>query len=506
MIRPIALVSAGTLGSRLTGFLRDALIAALFGAGHIADAFLFAFQFVNVARRFLSEGALNAIFVPAYLRIRNEAGRPAAAAFAGRALGSIGVAVMAAAVLLAVAAPRAISLLAPSFSAGASFQLAVDAARLMLPYLAFVGPLAVMAGVLNGEGRVALTSLSPLVFNATIIVMVAALLVGGIDATTAALALAAAVGLAGCLQLSFLGFSGMQYARPVRVSVDDEIRALFCRALPGMIAQSGPQLLLIAGAVIASASPAAVSWIYFASRLIELPLGLVSAVTGAVLIPKLSSSAPADSDEASSVALQLTLGLALPASIGLALLADPIVALLFQHGAFTPDDTRATALALTMLAGALPALALVKPLSAIFFARERTRQPVIASLAGLTLTIVAALVAEPRHGHAGVAAAISLGAWLTTLWLGMVLAAKRELAAGSAFWRNLACIALAGGLMGAVVAAAQAFDPLPGTGSLAARIGALMTLIALGIIAYAAALRLFGVVKFRIIRSAFGQR
>jgi putative peptidoglycan lipid II flippase len=498
MIRPVALVSAGTLGSRLSGFVRDALIAALLGAGGIADAFLLAFQFVNVARRLLSEGALNAVLVPAYLRIQSAAGEGTAAAFAGRALGTIGLAVIAVALLLGIAAPYAIAALAPGFARQPEFQLAVDTARLMLPYLAFVGPVAVMAAALNAHGRVALTSLSPALFNVVMIATVAALLIAGRSATQSALILAAAVGAAGCLQLIFLGFSGTQYARPARISLDPEIRALFCRALPGMIAQSGPQLLLVAGAIVASASPAAVSWIYFASRLVELPLGLVGAVTGAVLIPRLSSAPP----ETASGALQLTLGLALPASVGLALLATPIVALLFEHGAFTASDTQATALALTVLAGALPAFALTKPLAAIFFAREQMRQPVLATLAGLAATLIAAVVMHPRYGFAGVAAAIALGAWLTAIWLGAVLAATNELAVGVKGGRNLAFIILASALMGAAVAAAQGIIPVAGTGSLLTRALALGTLIALGLLVYGAALRLLGVVNFRIIRQA----
>jgi putative peptidoglycan lipid II flippase len=499
MIRPVALVSAGTLGSRLSGFVRDALIAALLGAGGIADAFLLAFQFVNVARRLLSEGALNAVLVPAYLRIRSAAGGTAAAAFAGRALGTIGLAVIAAALLLGIAAPYAITALAPAFARQPEFQLAVDTARLMLPYLAFVGPVAVVAAALNAHGRIALTSLSPVLFNLTMVATVAALLIAGKSATQSALILAAAVGGAGCLQLIFLGFSGTQYARPVRVSLDPETRALFCRALPGMIAQSGPQLLLVAGAVVAAASPAAVSWIYFASRLVELPLGLVSAATGAVLIPRLSHAAP----ETSSGALQLTLGLALPAAVGLALLATPIVTLLFEHGAFTASDTQATATALTVLAGALPAFALTKPLAAIFFAREQMRQPVLATLASLAVTLAAAAVMHPRYGFAGVAAAIALGAWVSAIWLGAVLAAKNELAIGAAGVRNLAFIILASAVMGAAVAAAQGIIPVADTGSLLTRAIALGTLIALGLLVYAVALRLLGVVNFRIIRSAF---
>src|SRR6185503_12397496 len=210
--------------------------------------------------------------------------------------------------------------------------------------------------------------------------------------------------------------SGTRHAAPVRVSLDTATRTLVGRALPGMIAQSGPQLLLVAGAVVASASPAAVSWIYFASRLVELPLGLVGAATGAVLIPMLSEVRRDEASTAtittSSTALQLTMGLALPASVGLGLLATPIVQVLFEHGAFTADDTRATALALTILATALPALVLTKPLSAIFLAREQMRHPLLATLAGIAVTRATASLAQPGYGYAAVAAAISLGAWL----------------------------------------------------------------------------------------------
>jgi putative peptidoglycan lipid II flippase len=499
LIRPLATVSAGTLGSRLSGFLRDALIAALFGAGFVADALLLAFQFVNVTRRLLSEGALNAMLVPAYARIRGNAGEVAAAAFAGRALGTIGLAVLVAAIVLGLAAPYAIAPLAPAFAGQPAFQLAVDTLRLMLPYLAFAGPVAVMAAVLNANGRVGLTAFSPVLFNVVMITAVVVLLFAKLPAAHAALALAAVVGAAGCLQLIFLGVSGTHYAKPVRLSLDGEIQKLFRRALPGMIAQSGSQLFLVAGAVIASASPSAIAFLYFASRLVDLPLGLVGTATGAVLIPRLSGDAPGDT---SASALQLTLGLALPAAVGLALLASPITVLLFEHGAFTASDTQATARALVILAAALPGFALARPMSAVFFAREQMTQPLIATLAGLAATVFAGILAEPRYGYAGVAAAISLGAWVTAFWLGAVLAVRNELAIDTRGWRNAAFIVVASALMAGAIEGALKIVPIA-DGDLLRRATALGTLIALGMLVYAASLRLFGVVNFRVIRRAF---
>src|SRR3954469_18816987 len=153
MIRPLLTVSTGTLTSRLLGFARDAMVAALLGAGPVADAFLVAFQGVSVLRRSVTEGALNTALVPAYLRIRDNEGTAAAAAFAGRVLGSVSLAMIIAAILIGLAMPLVIAALAPGFAGGDNLMLAVDAARLMLPYLAFAGPVAVITGLLNAQHR-----------------------------------------------------------------------------------------------------------------------------------------------------------------------------------------------------------------------------------------------------------------------------------------------------------------------------------------------------------------
>ena len=176
MIRSFLTVSSGTLASRLLGFARDAMLAALLGTGPVADAFLVAFQGVNVVRRLLTEGALNASLVPAWLRLREAEGAAAAAAFAGSVLGTVSAALVAAAALIGLLMPLVISALAPGFAATPTLQLAVDDARLMLPYLAFAGPVTVMMALLNAQGRFALTAFSPLLFNLALIGVMAALL------------------------------------------------------------------------------------------------------------------------------------------------------------------------------------------------------------------------------------------------------------------------------------------------------------------------------------------
>jgi len=165
MIRSFLTVSTGTLASRLLGFVRDAMVAALLGAGPVADAFLVAFQLVNVVRRLLTEGALNAALVPAWLRLRDTEGVAAAAAFAGKLLGTVSAALIAATALLALAMPLVIAALAPGFAGHPTLQMAVHDARLMLPYLAFAGPVTVLMAVMNAQGRFALSAFSPLLFT-----------------------------------------------------------------------------------------------------------------------------------------------------------------------------------------------------------------------------------------------------------------------------------------------------------------------------------------------------
>ena len=388
MIRSFLTVSTGTLASRLLGFARDSMIAALLGAGPVADAFLVAFQLVNVIRRLLTEGALNAALVPAWLRVRDTEGGLAAAAFAGRVLGTVSAALIVATALIGLLMPLVITALAPGFAGHPTLQLAVDDFRLMLPYLAFAGPVTVMMALMNAQGRFALTAFSPLLFNIALIAVMIALIFWRQDAGFAALVIAATIGIAGLLQLSVLVLRrGGSVATPLRVAFDAEMRGFLGKAIPGMIASASPQLLVVAGAVIASSQPSAVSWIYFANRLIELPLGIVGVAMGTVLVPELTRVLRGEDQaavaHAQSRGLELAVGLALPATLGLIVLGGPIARLLFEHGAFTASDSAATARALTWLALGLPAHVLVKALSPAFFARHDTRTPLVGDAQGI---------------------------------------------------------------------------------------------------------------------------
>jgi putative peptidoglycan lipid II flippase len=500
MIRSFLTVSTGTLASRLLGFARDSMIAALLGTGPVADAFLAAFQLVNVIRRLLTEGALNAALVPAWLRERETGGAVAAAAFAGRVLGTISAALIAAAALLGLLMPLVMTALAPGFAGNETLQLAVGDARLMLPYLAFAGPVTVLLALASAQSRFVLTAFSPLLFNIALIAVMIALFVWRQDASFTAVVLAATVGAAGFLQLLILAMRrGDGIAMPLRVSFDAAMRGFIAKAIPGMVASSGPQLLIVGGAIIASQSPSAVSWLYFANRLVELPLGIVSVAMGTVLVPEMTRALRGSDAgalaSAESRALELATGLAVPAMLGLIVLSTPIVRLLFEHGAFSASDTTATAQALIWLALGLPAHVLVKSLSPAFFAREDTLAPLIAMLKGLVVAILSAVLLGHFFGATGIAAGVALGAWSNAASLIRRGAATFGFSIDAAARRRLPRIAAAALLMGALLWLAVMFIPAPM--HVLAQAAVLAASIAGGIAAYGLGLGLFGVTGWR---------
>jgi putative peptidoglycan lipid II flippase len=509
MIRSFLTVSSGTLASRLLGFLRDSMIAALLGTGAIADAFLVAFQFVNVIRRLLTEGALNAALVPVWLRLRETEGEAAAKKFAGSVLGTVGVALIALAILIGLSMPLLIAALAPGFAGHETLRLAVSDARLMLPYLAFAGPATVLLALSSAQGRFALTAFSPLLFNLALIAVMVALIVIGRPSDVVALALAATTGIAGFLQLLILGLGrGADMASPLRVSFGAEMRGFFARAIPGMVASSGPQWLAVAGAVIASSSPSAVSWLYFANRLIELPLGIVGVAMGTVLVPELTRALRGGDSvaiaHAESRALELAVGLALPATLGLIALSQPIVRLLFEHGAFTAEDTTATARALVWLALGLPAQVLVKALSPAFFAREDTMTPLNATAKGFVVAIASAVLLGHFFGATGIAAGIALGAWSNAIGLIRRGGESFGFSIDAAARHRLPRIVAAALLMGAALWLAAMFEAAPSAPGLVQG-GILLALIAAGIAIYGVLLRLFGATCWRETVNAIRQ-
>lgn len=505
LARNIATVGSGTLISRLLAYARDAGIAALLGAGPFSEAFFAVLQVVNFFRRLLAEAALNGAFVPIWLRLRaGEDGAASADRFTKRSLVAMLIITGIVALLVTVLAPLVIAAIVPGFDAGhrklTSFFLIV-----ITPYIVLAGLVAVIGAALNAEGRVVAVAISMIAFNLVMLTAVAfAFGVNGGEFEIT-LGLTGAIVAAGLAQLLIAGvawlMSGKRWQR-VRLYAADQTGAFFKRALPGLIAAGIPQLKLIAATAIVSSSPAAVSWLYYANRLYELPLGVASVAIAAVMVPRIAESQRAGGGEAYVAALsracEIALGLVLPAATGFALLAPQIAGGLFEHGAFTVRDTSAVAAALVAICAGLPGHVLEKWLGAASFAHEDTHTPMLAALCGLAAAVIGGLLLFPRTGYVGAAAAIALSGWVGAAILGATLYRRGWLRLDGNAARRLPRIVVATIVMGAAVAggvtAGHAVAPELAVSALG-RLALLAVLVLLGLAVYGAALEILGVAK-----------
>jgi putative peptidoglycan lipid II flippase len=517
LARDVATVGAATMLSRLLGFIRDAGIAAVLGAGVLSDAFFAALQIPNLFRRLLAEGALNAAFVPMWLRMRDESGPRGARRFGEATLGTMLVALGLATLLCVLFAPLVVRLIAPGFRMeGVRFALAIDYVRLAVPYVAVAGLVAVSAAVLNAEGRVGAAAFGLVIFNAVFVAAVACVIVFGAEASPFAGALlSAAVVLAGLAQLVLVGGAMLRLKEPPvrpRLTPAADVRHFFAQAVPGVLAGGVPQLKLMAGAMVASASQSAVSWLYYANRLYELPLGVVSIAISAVLVPRIAASVRAGEEPAvaaaQSRAIEIALGLALPAAMAFAMLAEPIAGGLFERGAFGPRDTAAVAAALAAISAGLPGHVLEKVLGAVSFAHEDTRTPMFAALGGLVAAVTGALLAFPHYGHTGIAGAIAVSGWIGAVTLAVVLARRRWLHFEHDLGRRVALIGVATIAMAAVlyVLRHETVSWYVAGAPTLLRLAALVLLVSAGLAIYCALLHVFGVARIGDVIAAVRRR
>jgi len=290
------------------------------------------------------------------------------------------------------------------------------------------------------------------------------------------------------------------------------VRRFFVQAIPGVFAGGIPQLKLMAGVMVASSSQAAVSWLYYANRLYELPLGVVSIAIASVLGPAIAASVRSDDGaHAASVqsrALEIALGLSLPAAVAFAVLSEAIAGGLFQRGAFGPRDTAMVAAALAAISAGLPGHSLEKVMGAVSFAHEDTHTPMYTALCGLATAVTGALILFPRYGHVGIAAAIALSGWIGATLLAAILWRRGWLRIEAEAWRRVPRIVLATLVMGAFIAGADALlaSWLNISGSSFARVAALGLMVAAGLGLYVGCLQALGVASVRILLRAIRER
>ena len=418
-------VGALTALSRVAGFGRDLLIAAALGAGPVADAFFVSLKLANFLRRLFAEGAFAAAFVPLYVRLRAQGGPAAAARFAGEALSGLTLVLLLVVALGELAMPWLVRVMATGFAPGSQqYALAVELGRITFPYLLLISLAALLASALQAEQRFAAAAFAPTILN---LVLIAALLVTGARDDAAACVLAWGVLAAGFAQLAWLAVAAGRAGVAPRLrppGPSPELHRLVRLIGPGLLGIGVVQLNLMVASWFATHLPAGtVSYLFYADRLVQLPLGIVGVALGTALLPALSRAVGERAGECQAInrALEAGLVLGLPAAVGLLLLAQPIVTVLFQRGAFDAADAVATAQVLAALALGLPAQVLAKVLAPGFFAREDTATPVRVAVAALLVNLVAAALLAPILGHVGIALALSLASWTNLLGLAALL-------------------------------------------------------------------------------------
>jgi putative peptidoglycan lipid II flippase len=423
MIERILTVSGFTLLSRLTGFARDIILAAILGAGPVADAFFVALRLPNHFRAIFAEGAFNAAFVPAYARIREEGGPPRAALFAD----GIFTLLLASQVVLLVIAlaftPAVIDVLAPGFRDDPGrYDLAVHLTRITFPYLALITLVTLYGGILNAVQRFAAAAAAPILLNLSLI---AALLLAAFF-PTAGHAAAWGVLAAGFLQAMLVG--GDTWRAGVLPAFhwpefNADVRRFFRALGPATVGSAGVQLALFADTIIASFLPTgALSALYYADRLDQLPIGVIGIAAGTVVLPEMSRRLAVGDNEgaarAQNRAIEFTLLLAVPCLAAFLTIPDLIMRALFMRGAFTAGDAIAAGNTLAAYAIGLLPFVLIRSTVATFFARGNTATPVKAALIAAAVNIAFKFMLMGPLAQVGLALATSIGAWIN---LGLVV-------------------------------------------------------------------------------------
>jgi putative peptidoglycan lipid II flippase len=504
LLRSAATVGLYTMVSRVLGFVREMLVAVYLGASPLTDAFFVALRLPNMFRTLFAEGAFSAAFVPLFAGKVAADGRAAARAFAEDALAVLLAALLGFLIAGELLTPWILDLIAPGFRADpAKFTLAVELTRIMFPYLLFISLTALQGGVLNSLERFAATAFTPVLLN--IFLIVALVLVRPLTGVELAWAVAAA-GLAQFLWLMFSCWqAGVSLSLPWP-RLTPEVRRLLRVMLPGVFGAGVTQINLVVSTAMASLLPSgAVSYLNYADRLNQLPLAVLGIAVGTAILPPLSRQVR-QGDDAGAIAtqnrgLELALLLTVPAAIGLAVAAQPILAVLFQHGKFTAADTAATWPALAAYAAGLPAFVLIKVMAPGFFARQDTKTPVRIAACTMLVNVALTVALGLTLAQLGIAVALSTAGWVNALLLIAVLRRRGHFALDRRARRALPRILLAAFGMGALLLLLQHWALVDAfAAGFTAKLLALIADIGAGMLGFALLAVALGLADWRMIK------
>lgn len=487
-----------TLVSRVSGLVRDVVMANILGPGALADAFFVAFRVPNFLRRIFGEGAFAQAFVPVFSEL-TERNTAEAKQFVNATAGMLATVTLMLTVLGVIFAPAIVTLFAPGYvDEPEKFAVTVDALRIMFPYLFCISLVAMSAGILNTVNRFAIPAVTPVLLNLCLILAMWAL-VPVLD--NAAQALAVGVLIAGFVQLAFqipsLHKLGL-LPKPQLDRTNPNVRKLFSLMLPAVFSVSVAQVNMFVNTVLASfLVTGSVSWLYFSDRLMEFPVGVFGIALATVVLPSLSKEHASGSAQSFAEMLDWALRwvtvIAVPATFALYQLATPLLTTIFQYNAFSVQDVEMSALALKAFAVGVCGFIFVKVLAPGFFAQYDTKTPMKIAVVAVLVNVVLSLILVKSMAHTGLALAISIAAWVNAILLFFTLWRRKVLQLQAGWLWFLTRVALAVAVMCAVLSALNQAPESWYAQNLAERLWHLSVLVAGGVVSYFAVLLLLGV-------------
>ncbi|WP_024577782.1 MULTISPECIES: murein biosynthesis integral membrane protein MurJ [unclassified Afipia] len=499
MLGRIFTVGGYTLLSRVTGFARDIMLAAILGAGPLADAFFVALRLPNHFRAIFAEGAFNAAFVPAYAHVHGERGEAAAKLFGDRIFTLLFVSQVVLLILALVFMPQAMSILAPGFTDDpAQRHLAIELTRITFPYLLLITLVTLYGGMLNVMHRFASAAAAPIFLNLS---MMATLALAAFF-PTAGHAAAWGVLISGFLQYALLAGDAKVHGilpKFTSLKLDENVRGFFRALGPATLGSMGTQVALFADTIIATFLAAgALSALYYADRLNQLPIGVIGIAIGTVLLPEMSRRITAGDDEGAIAsqrrAFDFTLLFSVPFVAAFLVVPDVIMRAMFARGAFSKADAVAAGATLAAYAVGLIPFVLIRSAVATFYARKDTATPVKAALTGVAVNVGLKLALVGSLAQIGLALATAVGAWVNLLLVLLFATRRGFFVFDRAFLVSLAKFATAGAVLAAALwlTSRWAATALAGMTSLRDET-ALGILIVVGVIVYGSSvLLLFG--------------
>ncbi|MBL8640927.1 MAG: murein biosynthesis integral membrane protein MurJ [Alphaproteobacteria bacterium] len=510
LLKAMATIASFTMISRIAGMVRDMLSASILGAGPLADAFFMALKFPNFFRRIAGEGALSVSFIPLYSRTIEEEGKEEGAKFAGQVFSIIGLILSVFCVLVMILMPWVIQMIAPGFEYGTErYNLAVTLTTMTFPYLFFMSLTALLGAILNAHGQFAPFAGAPIIFN---LILIFCVLVLADIFPTAAHAMAFGVTISGILQLIMMIYFIRRtrilfhFQRPIWPIWDEKSKKLFKLMGPGILSAGVFQINLFVDMILASLLPAgAISYLYYADRLNQLPLGIVGVAVGTALLPMLSRSITSQNlEEGANLfnrSLEFSFFAAVPASVALFMIPYEMVTTLFGHGKFSMQDVLQTSYVLMGYGIGLPAYIGSKVFMTVFWAHQDTMTPVKVVIITALSNVMLSLLLIGLFGVVGIAFSTGIVGWIQFCLLRHRLKLKKNIEFDARLQRVIPKIILCSCFMGIVLSILSYELTSYFQQALPVKILALLALLGGGAITYAVAVQLTGVLKISDIQT-----